>query len=278
VHGPHTLKFGGEFRHLQQVFRQNNNQSGTLNFTPGSTGLSGVSSGDPFASFLIGAVDNGNLNVHNVSKYGPEQRAYSLHIGDTWRVSSKLTVNYGLRWDRFSPAFETGDRSSFLEFGPNPTAGNRPGRLAFAGNKWGDASAGVRYPETPFNAAFAPRIGIAYKLTDNTVVRAGYGVFYTQAFYPGWGGGISLDGFNPLLNFGDSLSGYQPAFYMDNGFPAYNKAPNLTATADNGTNGPIPSSGISRLSASSVTALLPASRMLPTRALIFPPSCSRLMP
>jgi hypothetical protein len=238
VHGPHTIKFGGEFRHLAQVFRANGNQSGTLNFDAKSTGLPGVSSGDPFASFYIGAVDNGYLNVYNVSKYGADQHAFSLHIGDTWKISSKLTVNYGLRWDRFSPTWETSDRLSFFSFAPNPGAGNRPGSLAFAGNKWGPASAGVRYPEDPFNGGVAPRVGFAYQLGDKTVVRAGYGIFYTQAFYPGWGGGMSLDGFNPQISFGSSFSGYEPAFYMDNGFPAYNKAPDLSATADNGTNGP----------------------------------------
>jgi hypothetical protein len=239
VRGAHTIKFGGEFRHLQQVFRQNNNQSGTLNFDAKSTGLPGVASGDPFASLYIGAVDNGNLNVWNVAKYGSEQRAYSLFAGDTWKWTHKLTVNYGLRWDRFSPTFETSNLLSFFSFRPNPGAGNRPGSLVFAGNKWGDASAGVRYPEQVFNGAVAPRLGFAYQLDDKTVVRAGYGIFYTQAFYPGWGGGMSLDGFNPALSFGDSLSGYQPAFYMDNGFPAYSKAPNISLTADNGTNGPL---------------------------------------
>lgn len=239
VHGAHTIKFGGEFRHLQEVFRNNNNQSGSLGFSALSTAQPGVESGNPFASFLIGAVDNGNLNVYNVSKYGPEQRAYSLHVGDTWKMTTRLTVNYGLRWDQFSPTFETGDHSSFFDFGPNPGAGNLPGRLVFAGNKWGDASAGVRYPENLWHGAFAPRIGFAYRLNDKTVVRAGYGLFYTQAFYPGWGGGIRLDGFNPLVNFVDSLGGYQPAFNLDSGFPAYSKAPNLSTTADNGTNGPV---------------------------------------
>ena len=50
-------------------------------------------------------------------------------------------------------------------------------------------------------ARFAPRLGLAYRLGDKTVVRAGYGLFYTQAFYPGWGGGMSLDGFNPQTGF-----------------------------------------------------------------------------
>ncbi len=238
VHGAHTIKFGGEFRHLQQVFRSNNNQSGTVGFSALSTALPGIQSGDPFASLLIGAVDNGNLNVYNISKYGAEQRAYSLFIGDTWKTTSRLTLNYGVRWDKFTPTFETNNQLSFFSFAPNPGAGNLPGSLAFAGNKWGPASAGVRYPETPFNSAIGPRLGAAFKVDDNTVVRAGYGVFYTQAFYPGWGGGMSLDGFNPKLSFSDSLAGYQPSFYLDNGFPAYNRAPNISATADNGTDGP----------------------------------------
>ena len=238
VHGSHTLKIGGEFRHLQEVFRYNNNQSGTLGFTAGSTGLPGTESGNPFASFILGAVDNGNLQVWNVAKYGAEQRAYSLFAGDTWKITPKLTVNYGIRWDRFSPTFETSDRLTFFDFGKNPGAGGLPGRVVFAGNKWGDASAGVRFPEQIFNGAFAPRLGLAYRIDNSTVFRAGYGIFYTQAFYPGWGGGMSLDGFNPQVAFNDSLGGYQPAFYMDSGFPAYSRDPNISVTADNGTNGP----------------------------------------
>ncbi|HLH01181.1 MAG TPA: carboxypeptidase-like regulatory domain-containing protein [Bryobacteraceae bacterium] len=238
VRGAHTIKFGGEFRHLQQVFRQNGNQSGTVGFSDKSTGIPGVASGDPFASMYIGAVDNGGLSVYNVSKYGAEQLAFALHIGDTWKVKPKLSLNYGLRWDKFTPTFETSNQLSFFSFADNPGAGNRPGSLAFAGSKWGSASYGARYPETPFNGGIAPRLGLAYQVTPETVVRAGYGIFYTQAFYPGWGGGMSLDGFNPSISFADSQSGYQPAFNLDTGFPAYSRAPDISATADNGKGGP----------------------------------------
>jgi hypothetical protein len=239
VLGSHTLRFGGEYRHLAQVFRTNGNQSGSVNFTSLSTGLPGVSSGDPFASFYIGAVDNGNLNVYNINKYGANQRAYSLHIGDTWKARPNLTLTYGLRWDRFTPTWETDNKLSFFSFAPNPGAGNLPGSLAFAGKNAGPASAGARYPEDDWYGAFAPRLGVAYQVTPETVVRAGYGLFYTQAFYPGWGGGMSLDGFNPKLNFGNSLAGYEPSFYLDQGFPAYNRSPNVNAAADNGTGGPL---------------------------------------
>jgi hypothetical protein len=238
VHGAHTIKFGGEFRHLQQVFRVNGNQSGSVSFAAGETGLPGVDSGNPFASFLLGATSSGNLNVYNINKYGAEQHAYSLHVGDTWKVTPKLTVNYGLRWDKFSPTFESSNYMSFFSFEDNPGAGNLPGSVVYAGNNWGAASAGERYPEKEWNGAFAPRVGFAYAINSNTVVRAGYGLFYTQAFYPGWSGGMSLDGFNPSVAFNSSLGGYEPAFYMDQGFPAYNKSENISLTADNGLNGP----------------------------------------
>ena len=234
VHGAHTIKFGGEFRHLQQVWRQNGNQSGTVNFSAGSTGIPNVDSGNPFASFLAGAVDTGGLNVYNIAHYGAEQHAYSLHVGDTWKASPKLTLNYGVRWDKFSPTWESNNYLSFFSFAPNPGAGNLPGSLAFAGSNWGAASAGVRYPENEWNGGIAPRVGLAYAVSDKTVIRAGYGLFYTQAFYPGWGGGMSLDGFNPSINFGDSLAGYNPAFYLDTGFPAYSRSEDISASADNG--------------------------------------------
>jgi len=238
VRGAHTIKFGGEYRHLQQVFRQNNNQSGSLGFSAGSTGLPGIDSGNPFASLYIGAVDNGNLQVLNITKYGAMQHAYSLHLGDTWKMTPKLTLNYGVRWDKFSPTWETSNYMSFFSFRSNPDAGGLPGSVVYSGNNWGDASAGVKYPENEWNGGIAPRVGVAYAISQNTVIRAGYGLFYTQAFYPGWGGGMSLDGFNPSVAFNDSLGGYEPAFYMDSGFPAYSKAEDISLGADNGKNGP----------------------------------------
>jgi len=238
VHGAHTIRFGGEFRHLQQVFRSNNGQSGYVGFAQGSTQQPGIDSGNAFASFLAGAVDNGNLSVLNISKYGALQRAYNFHIGDTWKLTPKLTINYGLRWDKFSPTWETSNYMSFFSFADNPGAGNLPGSVEYSGTNWGSASAGVPYPEKEWNGGFAPRIGVAYAVSDKTVIRAGYGMFYTQAFYPGWGGGMSLDGFNPSVAFNNSLGGYEPAFYLDNGFPAYSSAEDISLTADNGKNGP----------------------------------------
>jgi hypothetical protein len=61
---------------------------------------------------------------------------------------------------------------------------------------------------------------VAYAYSTKTVVRAGYGIFFEQQFYPGWNGGITDDGFNATPSFSSSLGGIQPAFLLQNGFPS----------------------------------------------------------
>src|SRR5205807_1130016 len=112
---------------------------------------------------------------------------WSVYGGDTVNLSQKLTIDLGIRWDLSPPFVEKFDHLSFLDpVGPNPDAGNRPGRLAFAGSTGGPASFGARHPERTWYRGFAPRVGIAYSWTPKTVVRTGYGIFYQQAYYPGW--------------------------------------------------------------------------------------------
>jgi len=216
----HTIKLGFEYRNIGGNIHYNNNQAGSFNFGRGATGILGENSGSPIASFLLGAVDNGNADFRSVNTNYPRQNAWIAHIGDTWRVNSKLTVNYGLRWDYFSASREKYNRFSFFDpDGVNPSAGGRLGRLAFAGDEYGAASYGADYPEKPFKKAFAPRLGLTYAVNPKTLVRAGWGIFYDRAFYPGWGGGIGQDGFSSNVAFSSSLGGLQPAFLLQDGFP-----------------------------------------------------------
>jgi hypothetical protein len=192
----HTIKVGMEYRKIMGNIHSNGNQAGSFNFGRGATGLTTLNSGSPIASFLLGAVDNGGATFRDVPNAYPRQHAWILHAGDTWRVSDKFTLDYGLRWDYYSPSSEKYDVFSFLDpTGPNSGAEGRPGRLAFAGDAYGANSFGAPYPEDNWYGGIAPRLGGVYNLNDKTVVRAGWGIFYTQAFYPGWGGGISQDGF-----------------------------------------------------------------------------------
>ena len=226
IKGNHTIKAGFEYRNIGGNIHSNGNEAGTFGFGRGATGVLGTVSGNPIASFLLGAVDNANVAFRSVSNAYPRQAAYILHLGDTWKANSKLTLSYGLRWDYFTPSSEKYNVFSFFDpVGANPGAGGRPGRLAFAGSDYGAASYGAPYPEKPFKKAFAPRLGVTYALNPKTLVRAGWGIFYDRAFYPGWGGGIQQDGFTNNAALSSSLGGLEPAFLLSEGFPGSSFAP-----------------------------------------------------
>lgn len=243
VWGRHTFKVGGEIRKLNQNIHNGGNGSGTFDFEATQTGLPGIAgSGNSMASFLLGAVNSASVALNPVGGRYVRQHAYSLYGEDTWKITNKLSLDIGVRWDRFSPTSEKYDNATFFDFGPNPSAGGLPGRLTYAGTKWGSASLGRSYPEDDWNGAVGPRVGIAYAVDKNTVIRTGYGIFYTQAFYPGWGGGISQFGLNLTANANSTaFGGIDPAFYLQDGFPIGNirQPPIVDPGAANGTSGQI---------------------------------------
>lgn len=240
VKGKHTLHFGGEYRSLAYPTSQQPNASGTFNFTNANTGLLGRTSGNAIASFLLGEVSSASAGFYTLPKFNPQAKAYGFFAGDTWKATQKLSVTLGLRWDVFTPSVEAENQTSFFDpVGANPGAGGRPGRLAFAGTKWGAASYGSDAPEKTSYKAFGPRVGFAYALTPGTVVRAGYGIFYEQAYYPGWNGGIATDGFNETVTFDSTLGGIQPAFLLQNGLPQnFTKPPFIDSSFLNGQKAP----------------------------------------
>lgn len=220
VKGSHTLKAGFEYKNIGGNLHNDGNQAGSFGFGRGATGLLGVNSGNPIASFLLDSVGNADVNFYDTKNTYVRQNAWIFHAGDTWRATSKLTLNYGLRWDYYSPSSEKYNRFSFFDpNGANPAAGGLPGRLAFAGDEWGEASYGAPYPEEDWYGGFAPRLGMTYALDDRTLLRAGWGIFYDRAFYPDWGGGIWQDGFASNVAFSSTLGGLQPAFLLSQGFP-----------------------------------------------------------
>jgi hypothetical protein len=171
VRGKHTFKFGGEYRWVTLNSYSTAESSGTFNFNQLNTGVRNANSGNAIASFLLETVNSANSFFRTNSSWYPRANVWIAHFGDTWKVTPKLSLNYGIRWDRYQPSVEKFNQTSFFDFGPNPGASNRPGRLAFAGTDYGTASAGVRHPEETWHNGFAPRLGIAYQLTQKTVVQ-----------------------------------------------------------------------------------------------------------
>jgi hypothetical protein len=250
VRGRHTLTAGYEWRNAGGNIRSATNQGGTFSFSQSTTGIAGTNSGNDMLSFLLGATSSASVEFVNVKSTYPRQFGSAAHIADAWRATPKLTLSYGLRWDYIAPSEDKGNHFSFFDpIGLNPDACNGtgtsavclPGRLAFAGKGYGSASFGARYPENLDLNNFSPRVGFSYSPDrgGRTVVRAGYGIYYGQAFYPGWGGGMSLDGFNTDAQVSQIGVGsaQQPQMYLSHtGFSPFVPAStsNISSGADNG--------------------------------------------
>lgn len=241
-HGAHVFAFGGEYRRIGLNECGGGTPGGQFSFASGETGIASELSGSPIASFLLGQVDSTTATVYGFGGcYYPRQSVLALHAGDTWKLTPKLSLSYGVRWDLHTPSEEKYNHMSFFDpVGLNPDAGNLPGRLAFAGDRYGPASFGNRYPENIVHDLFAPRLGFAYSLNSKTVVRGGYGIFYSDAKYPGWNMGVGTAGFDANPFFSSTLGGLQPAAILSQGFPQnYTHPPFINSGFLNGQTGPL---------------------------------------
>jgi hypothetical protein len=174
VKGKHDMKFGGEVRMLQFNVRRLTQASGEFDFNAAQTSLNGVG-GDAVASSEFGLSDTTTLNYGAFS--GVRYKDFSLYAQDTYKLTSKLTLNYGLRYDIDLPASEAFDRFSVVDPNlPNPGAGGLPGAYTYFGT--GDGRNGQTRPQDIYGGAFGPRLGFAYSIDPKTVIRGGYGIFY----------------------------------------------------------------------------------------------------
>lgn len=235
VRGSHNLKFGFEYRFMETNGIDNFQAPGVFEFNAQETGLPGVpGTGNAIASFLLGAVDRGTMKTF---AYFPRNRYQYIagYAQDDWKLTSKLTVNYGLRYDLFFPRTEKLDNlSTFDPTIPNPAAGGRLGALAFLGD--GPGRNGRRSFADTYYKAFGPRVGLAYQLTAKTVLRAGYGIYYAAGnANAGLRDSLSQTyGFSANPVFTTLDQGKTPAFYWDNGFPQdFPKPPVIDPSAAN---------------------------------------------
>ncbi len=240
--GTHTLKMGVDFRRRQLTIYQTNQGNGRFNFSPALTDSRqpAGSGGDSMASFLLGFP---TLIAHDYTLNWPGERGseIGLYFADDWRVTKKLTLNLGLRWDYYSPFSEVANR--WANF--NVTTA----KIDIAGQNGVDSNAGVQ----PYYKNFGPRFGFAYQAMSHTVVRGGFGMFYnptgseggslrlfrqlpfgsTVSISPGDinpGGKVS-DGFPPLqpIDFSLANNPFGAMFAVDPHFrPSYAEQFNLT--------------------------------------------------
>ena len=210
VKGTHTIKVGFafvreyNFRIAARYARGNMTFNGSFSQDPNNRGTTG----DAMADFLLGDASGGTIGNQNGESMLSHN--YAVYAQDDWRIAPRLTLNLGVRWDRFGPpsfhsiyaarfAFQYGSQN-YQVVAPNGT---------------GDCGC------VQNNKNFAPRIGLAFQATSNTVIRSGFGIYYGEPSYENEDGARF---FNQPPNFTeisfptDKL--FSPALIVSHGFPA----------------------------------------------------------
>jgi hypothetical protein len=206
--GKHALTMGLTFQ-WQEI---NNANPATLTgvldlaFNPYATSqysgttLSDSATGFAYASFLLGAVGGStstdatapSIGLDYVSELAGRYKTISPYVRDSFRITPKLTLDLGVRWDYLPPFHELRNRWTYL----NPTMTNpltnSPGIWEFAGNYGGSGvSCGCKTPVPTYWGNWGPRIGFAYSFNNKTVLRAGFAQVFTQAGGVGGRGGAT---------------------------------------------------------------------------------------
>lgn len=217
----HTLKFGVELRVIQFNNHQTGDQATNFSFTPAWTqgpnpNQSSAVAGLGLATFLLGIPAGG---VNPSPALAQTTRYHALFLQDSWKVTPKLTINWGVRYDYETP--RTDRFNQLTNFDYNATSPLRiPGLDLRGGLTFVGVDGRSRYNSNPDRNNIAPRLGIAYKLTPKTVIRVGGGIFYAGT--TGIGGSadpFGTSGFQAPTNIVTSLDGVTPIVRWSDPYP-----------------------------------------------------------
>jgi hypothetical protein len=235
--GRHTLKGGYFYNNTHYNGFGLQNIAGNVTFQALNTGLPGITSqatggGSAFASFLLGQVSGYSLDTPRY--LATMFRTHQMYFQDDWRVSSKLTLNLGLRFELNQPPMVGEDMMSDLDMGlPNPAAGGLPGALIFAGT--GTGRTGRRTLVDGWHG-FGPRLGFAYSLNSKTAIRGAASRSFGPITYVG-SSSHNL-GIIQRITVNDQSQGLSPLWVLQNGAPAWAQVPNINPSVGNGSNVP----------------------------------------
>jgi trimeric autotransporter adhesin len=214
MHGKHNFRFGGDYRRVHRDFLGGLDSTGSFYFT-------GFYTGSSLGDFLLGLPQSSSIDVTESKSYLREN-VFDLYAQDDWRMRSNLTLNYGIRYEFFAPYTEKFNHLSMIDTNPSgafssvaqvqaggsgPSSGNLPDSLVH-----------------PFRVAFAPRVGVAWRLPKQTVVRAGYGMNYTTSSYATFANAMALQ--PPFANLQTNVvetacpTTGEGCLSLANGFPA----------------------------------------------------------
>lgn len=215
--GRHAIKFGGELRAMLNDQQNPTSSSGVFTFNRAFTQRDPLradpASGNGLATFLLGYPSASSaVPINPRLRY--RHNYYALFLQDDWRITDRLTLNMGVRWDYESPISERDNQQNigFDAQAPNPLQVpglDLRGGLLFASDE-------NRLPFTRDLNNVQPRFGAAYQVDELTVVRGGYGLAYLPTFDHGYNNGFSIS-----TSVVASLdAGLTPAASLSNPFPS----------------------------------------------------------
>lgn len=210
IRGNHVLRFGGEFRYSKNDDINAPTGGGQFNF------INRAGGGDSLVELLTGFTGLGRQEI--TDRITSKSDYWAAFIQDDWRVSTKLTLNFGLRWEMDTPRNEANNRQSgFDPLKLNPVS-NTPGVINFAGRD------GVgKYAHNFDKNNYGPRFGFAYRLNEKTVVRGGYGLMY-NGIYSIAVPFILFNGFGTNTQVDSPDGGFTAAFRLRDGLPTVARA------------------------------------------------------
>ena len=241
VRGKHSLKVGYQLEVGRDNYAQTNVASGAFAFC--GSGLS-CFTGNGFADFLLGYADN----PHNVENHffgqvvdpaliAGQQIYNAFYADDTFRITNKLTLNLGMRYDLQGPWSERFNRLSYFDpnapnWLSNPSAAGLAGVAGLPGLK-GDVflvNPSTRTAIPKNRTEVAPRVGFAYSFDQKTVIRAGYGIFWIPNYVS-----FGLNPNNDLVNdattsYTGTINGTVPVNTINTPFPATGVVPPVGRT------------------------------------------------
>ena len=205
IKGKHQLKTGFEFRYSRNGDDNKASAGGIFGFGNRATGNS-------TAELLLGWVNSGSRTEFR--RIDSRSDFWGAFVQDDWKVSQKLTLNLGVRWDMDTPRHAYDNRQAgFNGAAINPISGT-PGIFTFAGRD------GVSKYANQFDKNnFGPKLGFAYRFDDKTVVRGGYGLGYLGIYSVGTPLSL-ISGFSTNISVASLDGGFTPAFLLSTGLPA----------------------------------------------------------
>jgi hypothetical protein len=232
IRGSHTFKMG--FQHQNQNADGFGQQdiAGRAGFSFLGTSVPAATantSGSAVASFLLGQAHSGRTEtIRAVTQKYPY---FGFYFQDDWRISRKLVLNLGIRYDvTLAPTNMKDEYSDFNPTRPNPDANNYLGALWFAG--FGPGRENKRSLVPNWYGGIGPRIGLAYTPDNKTTFRTAFGRSFSRVTAVQGSGHFA--GFIGQYPFTNATQGVQPTFLLDDGLPAYNLPPQINPSFQNG--------------------------------------------